>query len=57
MVLGGDDLVSVVALAGQVDVGQLVVLVDAALHSSFVGSGSAGFHLLIKLWRIKNINI
>ncbi len=44
MVLGGDDLVGVVALAGQVDVGQLVVLVDAALHSGLVGSTSACFH-------------
>ena len=49
MVLGGDDLVSVVALAGQVDVGQLVVLVDAALHSSFVSSGSAGFHFTYQI--------
>ena len=32
MILGGDDAVSVVALARQVDVGQDVVLVDSAPH-------------------------
>ncbi len=32
MVLGGDDAIGVVALAGQVDVGQLVVLVDGSPH-------------------------
>ena len=51
MVLGGDDLVGEVALAGQVDVGEFVVLVDAALHSGLVGSSSARLHL----WRLINI--
>lgn len=32
MVLGGDDAIGVVALARQVDVGQLVVLVDGPPH-------------------------
>jgi hypothetical protein len=32
VILGGDDAVSVVALPGQVDVGQLVVLVDSTPH-------------------------
>ncbi len=48
MVLGGDDTVSVVALAGQVDVGHLVVLVDRALHLRIKVANAAGLHL----WQI-----
>jgi hypothetical protein len=51
VVLGSDDLVSEVALAGQIDVGELVVLVDAALHSGLESAESAGLHL----WRLINI--
>jgi hypothetical protein len=48
VVLGGDDAVSVVALAGQVDVSHLVVLVDGALHLRFLVASAAGLHL----WQI-----
>lgn len=47
MVLRGDDAVSVVALAGKVDVSQLVLLVDRALHLRVKVSNTAGLHL----WR------
>lgn len=48
MVLGGDDAIGVVALAGQVDVGHLVVLVDGALHLRVEVANAAGLHL----WQI-----
>ena len=48
MILGGDDLVSVVAFSGEIDVGKFVLLVDGALHSGLVASHSAGLHCL---WR------
>jgi hypothetical protein len=44
VVLGCDDLVSVVALAGQVGVGQLQVLVYCSLHAGVVASNSTSLH-------------
>lgn len=46
MILGGDDLVGVVALAGQVDVGELVLLVDGALHLGGEVACAAGLHCM-----------
>lgn len=46
MVLGGDDAIGVVALAGQVDVGQLVVLVDGSPHLGFLVASAAGLHCM-----------
>lgn len=44
VVLGGDDAVGEVALAGQVDVGELVVEVEAALHFGVVVAMTSCFH-------------
>lgn len=45
MVLGGNDAVGEVAFAGKVDVGHVVVKVDASGHLAVEGSLSSGFHL------------
>lgn len=44
MVLGGEHSVGEVALAREVDVGQLVLEVQASLHFGVVVACSAGFH-------------
>ena len=44
MVLGGEDAVGEVALAGQVDVGELVLEVQVAFHLGLVVLCAAGLH-------------
>lgn len=46
MVLGSNDLVSVVALAGKVDVGHVVVYVNATGHLGLKSSLSSSFHYM-----------
>ena len=46
MVLGGQDAVGEVALAGQIDVGELVFQVQVALHFGLAVSCAAGLHLM-----------
>lgn len=45
VVLGCDQLISVVAFSWQVEIGQFVIEVDVTFHSSFNVSESSGFHL------------
>ena len=47
MVLGGQDAVGEVALAGQIDVGELVFQVQVALHFGLAVSCAAGGKLII----------
>lgn len=44
MILGGDDPVGEIALAREVDVGQLVLEVEASLHFGVVVACSACLH-------------
>ena len=46
VVLRGDDSVGVVALSGEVNVSDFVLVVDGAFHSGFEVSLSASFHWL-----------
>lgn len=52
MVLGGDESVGVVALAGEVDIGELVLLVDAPSHFGLEVLGSSGFHCYLVVGNI-----
>ena len=45
MVLGGDNAISEVAFAGKVNVGHVVVNVDASSHFAVESSLSTCFHL------------
>jgi len=45
VVFGGDDTVGEVTFAGKVDVGHVVVDVDASGHLAVEGSLSSGFHV------------
>ena len=46
VVLRGDQPISVVALSGQVEIGQFVIEVDVTLHFGFEVSFSSLFHLM-----------
>lgn len=46
MVLGGEDSVGEIALAGQVDVGEFVLEVQATFHLGVVVFCSAGLHIM-----------
>lgn len=46
MILGGDDAIGEIALAGQVDIGEFVLEVQATFHLGVVVSCSAGLHIM-----------
>ena len=54
VILGCDQPIGVVALSGQVEIGQFVIEVDVTFHFGFNVSKSSLFHLL-KLWRLNII--